>query len=212
MLCFWGKFGVSTSSQKARKGLGVEAAVPAASLCSPQPQLRGEPDQGEQQGAAEQPAGECWGGAKPHPLGPPGTRSLLVLPPQDDTCLAELALALSLSLEISSKRRLVGVRLGVRTLQAELHEGLFCSPLLHRFMAGGEQPSSGQARGRGEGWIWDLALLSLPVTLVCPTAGPEEPLKSSSLLSRATLQLVPRRVEVKLESTSVVLSMNSQKR
>lgn len=50
------------------------------------------------------------------------------------------------------------------------------------------------------------------MTLVCPTAGAEEPLKSSSLLSRATLQLVPRRVEVKLESTSVVLSMNSQKR
>lgn len=188
----------------------MEAAVPAASLCSPQPQLRGEPDQGEQQGAAEQPAGECWGGEKSHPLGPPGTCSLLVLPPQDDTCLAELALALSLSLEISSKRRLGGVRLSVRTLQAELHEGLFCSPLLHRFTAGGEQPSPGQAPGTGRGL--DLGFLLLPVTLVCFATGPEEPPKSSSLLSRATLQLVPRRVEVKLESTSVVLSMNSQKR
>lgn len=57
-----------------------------------------------------------------------------------------------------------------------------------------------------------MGFLLLPVTLVCPTAGPEEPPKSSSLLSRDTLQLVPRRVEVKLESTSVVLSMNSQKR
>lgn len=77
------------------------------------------------------------------------------VPVQDDTCLAELALALSLSLEISSKRRLVGVRLRVRTLQAELHEGLFCSPLLHRVTAGaqrssaGEQPSAGEGRGQG---------------------------------------------------------------
>lgn len=73
---------------------------------------------------------------------------------QDDTCLAELALALSLSLEISSKRRLVGVRLCVRTLQAELHEGLFCSPLLHHVTAGaqhssaGEEPSTGQDKDR----------------------------------------------------------------
>lgn len=57
-----------------------------------------------------------------------------------------------------------------------------------------------------------MGFLLLPVTLMCFATGPEEPLKSSSLLSRATLQLVPRRVEVKLESTSVVLSMNSQKR
>lgn len=102
----------------------------------------------------------------------------------DDTCLAELALALSISLEISSKRRLVGVRLSVRTLQAELHEGLFCSPLLHRVIARAPQPSPDSA----------------------------ESLKSPSLLSRDTLQLIPKRVEVKLESTSVVLSMNSQKR
>lgn len=78
------------------------------------------------------------------------------VPVQDDTCLAELALALSLSLEISSKRRLVGVRLRVRTLQAELHEGLFCSPLLHRITARaqrssvGEQPSAGQGRRQGQ--------------------------------------------------------------
>ncbi|XP_008939005.1 PREDICTED: UPF0378 protein KIAA0100-like, partial [Merops nubicus] len=101
----------------------------------------------------------------------------------DDACLAELALALSLSLELGSKRRLVGVRLRIRTLQAELHEGLFCSPLLHRVTTGGQ-----------------------------PGTGPREPLTSLSLLSRDTLQLIPRRVEVKLENTSTVLSMNSQKR
>lgn len=89
-----------------------------------------------------------------------GHSCALRVPVQDDTCLAELALALSLSLEISSKRQLVGVRLRVRTLQAELHEGLFSSPLLHRVTAqrssAGEQPSSGQERGPGQalgrGW------------------------------------------------------------
>lgn len=92
---------------------------------------------------------------------------LVRVPTQDDTCLAELALALSISLEISSKRRLVGVRLSVRTLQAELHEGLFCSPLLHRVIARAPQPSPGQ--GREQGWQSphfhcsqrDLAVLSL---------------------------------------------------
>lgn len=75
---------------------------------------------------------------------------------QDDTCLAELALALSLSLEMSSKQRLVGVRLCVHTLQAELHEGLFCSPLLHHVTAGaqhstvGEEPSTGQDKDKGQ--------------------------------------------------------------
>ncbi|PKU30493.1 hypothetical protein llap_19203 [Limosa lapponica baueri] len=108
----------------------------------------------------------------------------------DDTCLAELALALSLSLEISSKRRLVGVRLRVRTLQAELHEGLFCSPLLHHVTARARYSSAREQ----------------------PSAGSGEPLKSLSLLSRDTLQLIPRRVEVKMENTSLVLSMNSQKR
>ncbi|XP_066419511.1 bridge-like lipid transfer protein family member 2 [Molothrus aeneus] len=108
----------------------------------------------------------------------------------DDTCLAELALALSLSLEISSKRRLVGIRLCVRTLQAELHEGLFCSPLLHHVTAGAQHSSVGEE----------------------PSTGPGEPSKSLSVLSRDTLKLIPRRVEMKLENTSMVLSMNSQKR
>lgn len=122
------------------------------------------------------------------------------------------------------------VRLGVRTLQAELHEGLFCSPLLHRVTARSPQPSPGQ--GQEQGWQSprfhcsqrDLAVLSLlpsagsgslgkslSVTLF-PAPDSAESLKSPSLLSRDTLQLIPRRVEVKLESTSVVLSMNSQKR
>uniref|UniRef100_A0A8C0GPD0 Bridge-like lipid transfer protein family member 2 n=1 Tax=Chelonoidis abingdonii TaxID=106734 RepID=A0A8C0GPD0_CHEAB len=49
----------------------------------------------------------------------------------DDMCLAELALALTFSMEVNvSKRQLVGISLGVWTLHAELHEGLFCSELL----------------------------------------------------------------------------------
>lgn len=162
---------------------------------------------------------------------------------QDDTCLAELALALSLSLEISSKRRLVGVRLCIQTLQAELHEGLFCSPLLHHVTAGAqhsstrEEPSSGQdgqgqAQGRaGTGgphsctgtrgiWLRDRSLLLQGVGVwpspscdsLCPSPGPGEPSKSLSVLSRDTLKLIPRRVEMKLENTSMVLSLNSQKR
>lgn len=174
-----------------------------------------------------------------HPL-------LARVPLQDDTCLAELALVLSLSLEISSKRRLVGVRLRVQTLQAELHEGLFCSLLLYHVADGaqhssvGEQPSAGQGWGQGQALGRAGAGLAAPTLALgpeefgcaitathcrvwefrqepssdslCPSPGPEEPLKSLSLLSRDTLQLIPRRVEVKLENTSVVLSMNSQKR
>lgn len=85
-----------------------------------------------------------------------GDSCALRVPVQDDTCLAELALALSLSLEFSSKWRPVGVRLRVQTLQAELHEGLFSSPLLHRVTAQrrsvGEQPSPGQGRDRDKPW------------------------------------------------------------
>lgn len=47
---------------------------------------------------------------------------------------------------------------------------------------------------------------------LCPSPGPGEPSKSLSVLSRDTLKLIPRRVEMKLENTSMVLSMNSQKR
>ncbi|NXF21583.1 K0100 protein, partial [Rhodinocichla rosea] len=106
----------------------------------------------------------------------------------DDTCLAGGALALSLSLEISSKRGGVGVRLCVRTLQAEGGEGLFCSPLLHHVTAGAQHSSVGEEPSTGE------------------------PSKSLSVLSRDTLKLIPKRVEMKLENTSMVLSMNSQKR
>lgn len=112
---------------------------------------------------------------------------------QDDTCLAELALALSLSLEISSKRRLVGIRLCVRTLQAELHEGLFCSPLLRHVTAGaqhssvGEEPSTGQDKDRNKLWSQrGLAVGSLPPALELLGFGPVLPMTLSVLQAQGS--------------------------
>ncbi|XP_075760621.1 bridge-like lipid transfer protein family member 2 [Pelodiscus sinensis] len=98
----------------------------------------------------------------------------------DDTCLAELALALTCSMEASvSQGRLVGVSLGVWTLHGELHEGLFCSELLRQAASGVRRRSAGDS-GLGK----------------APPAR----------------QLVPSKLKVELENTSVVLSVNSQQR
>ncbi|XP_013922665.1 PREDICTED: protein KIAA0100-like, partial [Thamnophis sirtalis] len=94
----------------------------------------------------------------------------------DDACLAELSLALSVSLDVSlGKQQLESVALGVWSLQAELHEGLFHSELLQRM--GGS-----------------------------PRRGADSP------KALAGLKYVPSRLKVDLETTSLVLSMNSQKR
>ncbi|XP_019400878.1 PREDICTED: protein KIAA0100 homolog [Crocodylus porosus] len=112
----------------------------------------------------------------------------------DDTCLAELVLALSLSVQVSvSKRQLTGVSLDVWTLQAELHEGLFSSELL-RWAARSERRSR---------------VRDPPAD---PAPGPEAAPTALSPLGVGALQLIPNKVKVQLESTSVVLSMNSQKR
>ncbi|XP_058019903.1 bridge-like lipid transfer protein family member 2 [Ahaetulla prasina] len=104
---------------------------------------------------------------------------------QDDACLAELSLALSVSLDISlGKQQLQSVALGVWSLHAELHEGLFHSELLRRM---GGSPRKGADSPKA------LAL------------GP-------SPLGLAGLKYVPSRLKVDLETTSLVLSMNSQKR
>ncbi|XP_053131385.1 bridge-like lipid transfer protein family member 2 isoform X2 [Hemicordylus capensis] len=104
---------------------------------------------------------------------------------QDDACLAELSLSLTISLDFStSKRQLQGLAMGVWNFHAELHEGLFHSELLQR--VGG---SAGDA------------------------ADPTKALElRPPLLSLASLKCVPCRVKVELENTSLVLSMNSQKR
>uniref|UniRef100_A0A670Z656 Bridge-like lipid transfer protein family member 2 n=1 Tax=Pseudonaja textilis TaxID=8673 RepID=A0A670Z656_PSETE len=95
---------------------------------------------------------------------------------QDDACLAELSLALSVSLDVSlGKQQLQSVALGVWSLHAELHEGLFNSELLRH------SPK-------------DL------------------PLDPPPPLGLAGLKYLPSRLKVDLETTSLVLSMNSQKR
>ncbi|CAM4667806.1 bridge-like lipid transfer protein family member 2 isoform X2 [Caretta caretta] len=112
----------------------------------------------------------------------------------DDTCLAELVLALTFSMEVNvSKRQLVGITLGVWTLHAELHEGLFCSELLRRAANGVRRSGAGDQPG-------------------CLAPGPGEAPKSLPLLSLHTLQLIPSKAKVELENTNVVLSVNSQQR
>ncbi|CAM5164364.1 unnamed protein product [Eretmochelys imbricata] len=112
----------------------------------------------------------------------------------DDTCLAELVLALTFSMEVNvSKRQLVGITLGVWTLHAELHEGLFCSELLRRAANGVRRSGAGDQPG-------------------CLAPGPGEAPKSLPLLSLRTLQLIPSKAKVELENTNVVLSVNSQQR
>ncbi|KAM6464675.1 bridge-like lipid transfer protein family member 2 isoform 2-T2 [Liasis olivaceus] len=104
---------------------------------------------------------------------------------QDDACLAELSLALSVSLDISlSKQQLRSIALGVWSLHAELHQGLFHSELIQR-MGGGPRKGADSPKA------------------LAPDPPP---------LSLAGLKYVPSRVKVELETTTLVLSMNSQKR
>ena len=67
---------------------------------------------------------------------------------QEDTCLAELSLALKLCLEVGIRsRHLKAITVDVWTLHAELHEGLFHSQLLHQgpSLAPRPVPCSGKA-------------------------------------------------------------------
>ncbi|XP_036622430.1 protein KIAA0100 homolog isoform X2 [Trichosurus vulpecula] len=101
----------------------------------------------------------------------------------EDTCLAELSLAMDLCVEMGlSSLQLKAITLDVWTLHAELHEGLFHGQLLH--------PS------------------------LVPTLRPEvtEDLAEPTIPGLNLLQLLPGKVKIGMENTSVVLSMNSQKR
>ncbi|XP_038614966.1 protein KIAA0100 homolog isoform X2 [Tachyglossus aculeatus] len=103
----------------------------------------------------------------------------------EDTCLAELSLALDLCVELGfSSRRLKAITLGVWALHAELHEGLFHSQLLRQQLALAASPRREVAEDRAEPTLPGLDLLTQ----------------------------LPGRVKVEMENTSVVLSMNSQKR
>uniref|UniRef100_A0A8D2IHG0 KIAA0100 n=1 Tax=Varanus komodoensis TaxID=61221 RepID=A0A8D2IHG0_VARKO len=118
---------------------------------------------------------------------------------QDDACLAELSLALSVSLEVgASTGQLWGVAVGVWSLHAELHEGLFQSELLRRIGGGDGGPAAhGAPAGQG-------------VSVPPDPAGAPEP--RPPRLGLAGLRSLPCRAKVVLENTSLVLSMRSQKR
>ncbi|XP_068945900.1 bridge-like lipid transfer protein family member 2 isoform X2 [Petaurus breviceps papuanus] len=105
----------------------------------------------------------------------------------EDTCLAELSLAMDLCVEMGlSSLQLKAITLDVWTLHAELHEGLFHGQLLH--------PSL--------------------VPTLRPGKMPEvtEDLTEPTIPGLNLLQLLPGKVKIEMENTSVVLSMNSQKR
>lgn len=105
----------------------------------------------------------------------------------EDTCLVELSLALDLCLKVGiSSRHLKAISVDVWTLHAELHEGLFHSQLLCQGSSVSSKP-----------------VLSSEVT---------ENLADPTLPGLYLLQQLPDQVKVKMENTSVVLSMNSQKR
>ncbi|XP_072495879.1 bridge-like lipid transfer protein family member 2 isoform X2 [Notamacropus eugenii] len=101
----------------------------------------------------------------------------------EDTCLAELSLAMDLCVEMGlSDLQLKAITLDVWTLHAELHEGLFHGQLLH--------PS------------------------LVPTLRPEVPedLTEPTIPGLNLLQLLPGKVKIEMENTSVVLSMHSHKK
>ncbi|XP_047449852.1 protein KIAA0100-like isoform X4 [Mugil cephalus] len=106
---------------------------------------------------------------------------------QLDICLAEVALSLLLSGDVSLPEMKPGaLSLSVRTLMAELHEGLF------------------------------LSQITLPpVSLKEQEQDPSESEKHEFIQTEALEQfhqLLPRKVNVEFDNTNVTLSMHSQKR
>uniref|UniRef100_A0A673KMZ8 Protein KIAA0100-like n=1 Tax=Sinocyclocheilus rhinocerous TaxID=307959 RepID=A0A673KMZ8_9TELE len=102
-----------------------------------------------------------------------------------DTCLAEVSLSLALNGDVS----LPGLRPGrlglcVRTLLAELHEGLFLSQLP-------KPPGAAPA--------------------VCTAHTAEDPYIQTEAIERLH-NLIPQKVNVDFENTNITLSMHSQKR
>ncbi|XP_061575606.1 bridge-like lipid transfer protein family member 2 isoform X2 [Cololabis saira] len=108
---------------------------------------------------------------------------------QLDLCLAELALSLLLSGDVSLPEMKPGfLNLSVRTFIAELHEGLFLSQLL---------PPTSQEK------------------LDHSSSGDQECEKVEFIQTEAVEQfhqLLPHRVNVEFDNTNVILSMQSQKR
>ncbi|KAJ8280796.1 hypothetical protein GJAV_G00059060 [Gymnothorax javanicus] len=104
-----------------------------------------------------------------------------------DTCLAEVSLALSLSGDVGVPELQLGsVGLCVRTMLAELHEGLFLNAL---------PPSA-----------YDTEDLHIRSDTEC-----EEIYLQTETVDRIH-QLVPQKINVEFENTNITLSMHSQKR
>ncbi|XP_029963673.1 protein KIAA0100 isoform X2 [Salarias fasciatus] len=104
-----------------------------------------------------------------------------------DICLAEVALSLLLSGDVSLPQMKPGcLSLSVRTLTAELHEGLFLSHFLLPNISHKEQEREALDCGKGE-------------------------FLQTEALERFH-QLIPHKVNVEFDNTNVTLSMHSQKR
>ncbi|XP_030633165.1 protein KIAA0100-like [Chanos chanos] len=105
-----------------------------------------------------------------------------------DTCLAEVSLSLALTGDVSlPDLRPGGLGLSVRTLQVELHEGLFRSQLL-------PPPPPESTHTMAE------------------TAECEEDSYVQTAAVEQFHKLVPQKVNVEFENTNMTLSMHSQKR
>ncbi|GAB1296519.1 Protein KIAA0100 [Apodemus speciosus] len=137
----------------------------------------------------------------------------------EGTCLVELSLALDLCLRVGlSSWHLQAVTVDVWTLHAELHEGLFHSQLLCH--APGRVSKSVSCSDRvslyspgcpGTHFV-DQAGLKLRNLPASASQNLTESFAEPTLPGLYLLQRLPDQVKVKMENTSVVLSMNSQKR
>ncbi|XP_078536235.1 bridge-like lipid transfer protein family member 2 [Lissotriton helveticus] len=111
----------------------------------------------------------------------------------DDSCLAELSLSLSMEYRLSAGQ-LRGVKFEVHNFQAELHEGLFHSTLIHRrFSSAG--PGTAQE----------------PLNTKEPLGQTEASLSTQDH-PPGLLERIPPKLELIFENTNIVLSMNSQQR
>ncbi|CAJ0958205.1 unnamed protein product [Ranitomeya imitator] len=118
------------------------------------------------------------------------TSKLLRSSNQDNACLAELSLALTVECSIHEKS-LQAIALRVRSLNAEMHEGLFHSDLLQKRLVSAVPANTGES------------------------SSAEEEENSGDMMAPKWLQLVERlpcKLDVGFESSTVVLSMNSQQR
>ncbi|XP_030077940.1 bridge-like lipid transfer protein family member 2 isoform X1 [Microcaecilia unicolor] len=139
-----------------------------------------------------------------------------------DSCLAEVSLALVLSVEYSvAERQLQALCLRVCSLQAELHEGLFYSELLHskgihvERGAEDEADNSEQCAGnevedpeRGPGDEVD-GTMELSSSMDSEKA---KDVKGQTVSWQRFFKHVPQKLKMELENTSLILSMNSQQR